>query len=254
MLVPGLVSVTLRNLPPEQVLDIAARAGLRAIEWGGDVHVPPGDLDRAIRVRKETQRVGLVVSSYGSYYRLGSGEPAIPCFESVIRTARALGAPLVRVWAGAKGSAATSAKERAAIVAEARELLSMCQAARTGLAFEFHENTLTDSGASARLLLDEIGCSRLRTYWQPLDTEDLAERRISLAQMTPRLWAMHVRHSSPSGERRPLVEGEEEWCGYIRMAAAAKGDVYMLLEFVRDNDSQQLALDARTLIRWIEGQ
>ena len=41
--VPGLCSVTMRQLGVEEVAKLAAESGLRAIEWGGDIHVPPGD-------------------------------------------------------------------------------------------------------------------------------------------------------------------------------------------------------------------
>ena len=39
---PGLVSVTFRALPADEVLRLMLRSGLGCIEWGGDVHVPPG--------------------------------------------------------------------------------------------------------------------------------------------------------------------------------------------------------------------
>ena len=42
MIGSSLCSVTFRALTPEEVLELAARAELDAIEWGGDVHVPCG--------------------------------------------------------------------------------------------------------------------------------------------------------------------------------------------------------------------
>jgi hypothetical protein len=42
MIGAGLCSVTLRSLAVDEVLATAAGARLGAIEWGGDVHVPPG--------------------------------------------------------------------------------------------------------------------------------------------------------------------------------------------------------------------
>ena len=72
MLKSGLVSVSFRSLPPEEIVRLAAGCGLGAIEWGGDVHVPPGDIANAARVGEMTRAAGLAVSSYGSYYRLGA--------------------------------------------------------------------------------------------------------------------------------------------------------------------------------------
>src|SRR5690625_6345640 len=58
MLRPGICSVTYRDLPPEEIVPLAAEAGLECIEWGGDVHVAPGvpDLAEHTRVRTEEAR------------------------------------------------------------------------------------------------------------------------------------------------------------------------------------------------------
>src|SRR5689334_25420235 len=95
----GVCSVTLRACSIDDVVAVAAGAGLECIEWGGDVHVPPGDLAAARHARQTTLAAGLRVASYGSYWRC-SGD-----FGPVLATARELGAPRVRIWAGETGSA-----------------------------------------------------------------------------------------------------------------------------------------------------
>jgi len=47
MLIPGLVSVTFRQLTVPEIGELATECGLQAVEWGGDVHVPPGDFAAA---------------------------------------------------------------------------------------------------------------------------------------------------------------------------------------------------------------
>src|SRR5882757_9894660 len=79
---PGLCSVTLRAHPPDEVLAVARSGGLEVIEWGGDVHVPVGDLGRAREVGARTEYAGLEVCSYGSYF--GRGEATD--FEPVLAT------------------------------------------------------------------------------------------------------------------------------------------------------------------------
>ncbi|MHC4505194.1 MAG: sugar phosphate isomerase/epimerase family protein, partial [Planctomycetota bacterium] len=98
MIRSGLTSITFRKLSPEEIVRLTAEAGLDGIEWGGDVHVPPGEVDTARRVASMTSEAGLAVSSYGSYYRVGHDEPGL--FAPVLETAIALGAPIIRVWAG----------------------------------------------------------------------------------------------------------------------------------------------------------
>ena len=66
MLSTGLASVTLRSLPCEAVIKAAVDAELQGIEWGGDVHVAPGDVSWAHRVGGLTRDAGLRVVSYGS--------------------------------------------------------------------------------------------------------------------------------------------------------------------------------------------
>ena len=98
--VPGLCSVTMRHLGVEEVARLAAEAGLRAIEWGGDVHVPPGDADAAARARIATRRRrASSCASYGSYL-LADGDGSTDDGRRGCSTPRStLGAPNVRVWA-----------------------------------------------------------------------------------------------------------------------------------------------------------
>ena len=83
MLIPGLVSITFRSLAPEEIIRLAAQADVQSIEWGGDIHVPAGEVDRAREVGRWTREAGLMVSAYGSYYRLGGGGSDAAPFEPI---------------------------------------------------------------------------------------------------------------------------------------------------------------------------
>ena len=63
----GLLSVTFRNLPFEQIIDLTVQAGLDGIEWGGDVHVPPGELKPAERIGQAAREAD---AAPGSHSRL----------------------------------------------------------------------------------------------------------------------------------------------------------------------------------------
>src|SRR5690554_2417803 len=105
MLHGGLVSITFRQLSPREIVSLVKKSGLEGIEWGGDVHVPHGNLSVARDVAIMTEEEGLSVAAYGSYYRVGcEGQDDVPNFEEVLETALELKAPLIRVWAGNKGS------------------------------------------------------------------------------------------------------------------------------------------------------
>src|ERR1700722_18409238 len=156
----GFVSVTFRGLAVPEIVSLVRAAGLDGIEWGGDIHVPHGDLGRAREAAKQTADSGLRTLAYGSYYRVA--EPGSPPFESVAETALALGAPVIRVWAGAKGSAESTEDDWQRVIEASARIAEIASAAGLTVAYEHHGGTLTDTLPSAQRLLAESD-PRLRT-------------------------------------------------------------------------------------------
>lgn len=250
---PGLVSISFRKLAPRDVVEAAAAAGLAGIEWGGDVHVPHGDLAQAAEVRRMTTDAGLSVPAYGSYYRAGVSENAGLAFERVLESARMLGAPMIRVWAGHKGSAEVDAAYRARVVADCQRIAVMAAQAGVVVASEYHSCTLTDTDVSTGTFLAEVGHENFRSYWQPRSGESVREGLHGLRQVLPQLAHLHVYHWWPDpAHRRPLAEGADCWLPYLELAATVKGDRFALLEFVPNDDPAVLPVEAATLNRWLK--
>jgi sugar phosphate isomerase/epimerase len=253
MLHSGLVSVTFRALSAGQIVDLVAQAGLEGIEWGGDVHVPHGDLSRAHDIGNMTRRAGLRVASYGSYYRVGHEEPVQ--FEVVLETAIALQAPLIRVWAGKRASMEADPTYRGHVVAESRRIAQLAGAAGLDVAFEYHRGTLTDTGASARRLLEEASHPRLGTYWQPPVAGAVVEHLKELALILPWLRNVHVFHwAEDTGDRLPLLEGAEAWRTCLDPIRDSGRDHWLMLEFVRGDSAQVFLQDSRALLAWMAEQ
>lgn len=252
-MLPGLVSVTFRGLPPQEIVALAAQARLAGIEWGGDIHVPHGDLARAREVGAMTREAGLEVAAYGSYYEVGESEAAGLSFARGLDTAVALGAPLIRVWAGKCGSADTDTAYRRRVVEESRRIAGEAASAGIGVAFEFHCGTLTDSADSAAALMAATAPAGMRCYWQPPVGWTQSECLAALNRLKPHLANLHVYHWLDSGERRPLTEGAGPWLAYLRAAApiAAGGPRWAMLEFVRDDNPAQMLEDAAVLVHLI---
>ena len=247
-LTPGLVSITFRKLPPRAIVELAVQAKLESIEWGGDVHVPPGDVSIARNRRHITESAGLFVAAYGSYYRLGAGQD----FEPVLASAVALAAPIIRVWAGQKGSADTSDTERGAVVEDALRIADRAGQAGIKVAYEHHRGTLTDTIESTDRLLCEATHDNLYMLWQPPHEASLDHNVESLRRVAHRLLNVHVFHwRLPDLDRRPLAEGEPRWRRYLEELRRIGGRRHLLLEFVRDESPQQLLEDAMTLRRWL---
>jgi len=245
---PGLVSVTFRDLMPREIVALVRHAQLAGIEWGGDVHVPHGDLARAQEVGAMTREAGLEVAAYGAYYEVGESEAAGLSFARVLETAVVLDAPLIRVWAGERASAAADTAYRRRVVEESRRIAGEAAGAGVGVAFEFHGGTLTDTAESTEHLLAATADAGLRCYWQPPVGWTQPERLASLNRLKPHLANLHVYHWLDSGERRPLTEGAGPWLAYLR---AAGGPRWALLEFVRDDSPARLVEDAAVLVHLI---
>lgn len=250
MLHPGLVSITFRQLSPAQIIELAAECGLVGIEWGGDVHVPPGDVETANRVARETKEAGLRVAAYGSYYRLAEAPP----FAPVLASADALEAPLIRVWAGNKASADATDEDRRRVADDARRVGELAHAVDRQIVLEWHGGTLTDTTESAVALLEAIDHPAVRTYWQPRVAEPFEECLADLRAALPYVAGAHVFQWGQSHlDRRPLAEGEEVWRAYLGeiIDAVGEGDAFALLEFVREDDPAHLPADAATLRDWL---
>jgi sugar phosphate isomerase/epimerase len=246
----GLVSVSFRKLTPQMIVDLCAQAGVASIEWGGDVHVPHGDIDQARRVRQMTEDAGLTVASYGSYYRAGWGEPCP--FETVVETAEALGAPTIRVWAGKKGSVEADANDRNLVVQDSLRCADLAAQAGIGVAYEWHVGTLTDTNESARWLLDMVAGANIKSYWQPPMHTTLAYNLAGLDIVRRCLGNVHVYHwHMDSAARLPLAVGESVWMQYLAKVASIAGDRFAMLEFVKDDAPENFVTDAATLKAWL---
>jgi 3-dehydroshikimate dehydratase len=245
---PGLVSVTFRLLPPEQIVQMVSRAGLAGIEWGGDVHVPHGDLARARDVARMTHAAGLEVAAYGSYYRVHRSEEEGLSFPRVLDTARELGAPCIRVWAGTVDGDAADEAHWAAVVDESLRIADLAAEAQIRIAVEFHGGTLTSTNATTQKFLERAAHLNLWSLWQPLHGAPVEENVAGIGIIGPRLQHAHVFHWWPTPrERYPLAAGAERWAEYIRALRQTPAR-WALLEFVKGDAPEQFEQDAATLL------
>lgn len=246
MIYPGLVSVTFRSLSPQRLVAMAAGAKLEAIEWGGDIHVPPGDLAAARSARRLCDDTGLAISAYGSYYR--AGDPQAGSFEPVLATAMELRAPSIRVWPGNTASAQADAGAFAAIADDIARICDLAAGNDVTIDLEYHSGTLTDSAAASMKLLRAVARSNLRIYWQPRHG-DSAERGVSdLQLLLPYLGNLHIFHWWPDHHTRlPLADGADRWAEYLKAAMADNHPRFASLEFLREESEVQLQADAQTL-------
>ena len=248
MIKSGLVSITFRRLPADQIVYLARLNKIAAIGWGGDVHVPHGDIEKARQVGTLTRDNGMLVAAYGSYYRVGQSEAEGLAFESVLQTAVALEAPIIRVWAGSKGSQAADPGYWAKVVADSLRIAGMAGDAGLTICYEFHSGTLNDTGKSARRLLKLVQRDNVMTFWQPRVGADVETNLRDLELVLPFLRNVHVFHWWPDHEHRlGLRDGADVWAQYLQVIARDGRQHFALLEYVKDDLPANFIGDAETL-------
>lgn len=256
---PALNTVTLRSFAPEQIVSILKENRIEAVEWAGDVHVPPGDTGKAESVKALCEAERITAASYGSYYQCDQGGQGDGPFqynlgaEPALQTAKALGVSALRVWGGRKGSEAASAAYRDEVSGCLGDLCDQARSDGMTVHLEFHRNTLTDSAASTVALMEAVGRDNLYSYWQPRHGVSVAENIADIETLGSRLSHVHVFHWNLLGdgsiERRPLNEGIARWEAYFTAIDQFPGDRYAMLEFVRKDELGQLSEDAGVLRR-----
>ena len=252
MMQPGLVSVTFKDSSCDDVILYTRGAGLKAIEWHGQAHVPHGDLETARRIGQSTRSAGLAVAAYGSYYVLGQSESQGLSFDTVLQTAAALEAPMIRVWAGHQSPEKTSDATRKSILEEAGRVADLAAEKQIKIVFEFHRDTLTQTGESCAALLSDLDHPNVGTYWQPAPEMDVSLNLTGLRTVLPWLKGLHVFHWGPTHrDRHALAQGELAWTQYLALSGQCPGMLNVLLEFVKEGTVEQFHKDAATLHRWL---
>lgn len=241
----SLTSITFRKKGLEEIVALAKKAELDAIEWGGDVHVAPGDKEAAKKALALCRENGLNISAYGSYFYATDTEDFAPVLENAL----ILETPIIRVWAG-KGFGPS---ENYPADARKRFTEKLAQAAfdakQRGLtvATEFHGSSLTDNITSAMQLFADA--PDLKSYWQPRThpKQTIEENLSDIATLGDKLINVHCFNWQDGGVRRPLAEATEEWLRYFRAVKEHGNAGYAAIEFVMDNTDVQFYADAETL-------
>lgn len=249
MFEPGLCSVTFRSLSVQAVIDLAAVNGIKSIEWGADIHVPPGDLANARDVAARTAEAGLSVSSYGSYIFAPDFTPED--VAAVLETAKALGAGHIRIWPGSRKrpSADYSSGERRAATEALATIARRADSYGMTIGLEYHPNSLTDTLPSALQLMQDLPMPNLFFYWQPSPGLPLDDALAEISALGSRICHLHVFAWLADASRLPLAERADYWRACIAALPESgwKKPAFAMLEFVKGDDVGQFAEDAAVL-------
>lgn len=254
----GLVSVTLAQDSIGQVISTAEQCGIEGIEWSARHHIMPGDERSAQEASRLCSLTGITIASYASYFQAGVDDPQAA--SALVETALALGAPLVRVWAGRMGLT-IGHPEQASFTAAIDGLLALGeQLAQHGLllSLEHHRLTLTDGARETLSLIQSCKAQGLRllTHWQPRPGLSIEDAETDIELLGSDLSHVHVFEWDARLRRFPLHEGESRWARQIAAAKRTRpdwpGPAFACLEFVKDDSHEQLLRDAAVLRRLLD--
>lgn len=145
-----------------EIVKIASQANADCIEWGGDVHVK--NFSDAERVNALCEGAKIPISSYGSYYRVGSGDTAE--WKKICEIAAAMNCGSVRVWLGRKDSEKTNAAEYRALVEDAEAICDIAKEYSLSVCPECHDNTYNNNTDAFLKIAKDIDRENFRTYFQ----------------------------------------------------------------------------------------
>ena len=244
----GLVSISFRSKSVEEIALAASEAGLEAIEWGGDVHVPHGDTEAAKNAAEICKKYGLSIPHYGSYYKMGYSDPAM--FEGVLECARILGAPIIRVWAGLGIHPDTLPREDyERIVDDARRICDM--AGDIIVATECHSDSITEHYEYALKLFEDVGRDNFKTFWQPNQHHGFEYDLLAAKALLPYTVGVHVFNwFGEKPDKYPLDRNPEKWQAYMEILKAK--ELNYMLEFMPDDKIETLPREAQALDTFIK--
>ena len=237
----GLVSISFRSYSPEEIVKAAAKAGLKCIEWGSDVHAPCTETEKLHRIALLQAEYGIECCSYGTYFRLG----VTPLSElsDYIQAAKMLGTNILRLWCGTKPAEAYEPEEKEELLSQCRQAAAMAEDAGVILCMECHIKSFTETVAGALELMEAVNSPAFRMYWQPNQFRSIEENRHYARTLQEYTTHIHV-FQWKGKERFSLSDGIAEWKTYL---SEFSGGHALLLEFMPDDDIDSLPREAEAL-------
>ena len=238
----GFTSVTLRSYSLEEVAEIAAEAGAEIIEWGSDFHVKTAD--DAKKARKLCDEKGIIINSYGTYYRTGSADKAE--WEKICENASLMGAKYVRAWLGTKGSADTNEDEYSALLDDARSMADTAAGYGLVISHECHHHTFNDTTESSLKFLHDVQRENIKTYYQSWYRDESSDRE-KLFKTFPYVLDVHLSFSELQKFQRFHRKDKEYITKILSWLKELDFSGGLIIEFTKNDSAENLIKDMEKL-------
>ncbi len=238
----ALCTIAFSELPFPEVLSLAREAGFDGVEpWGKPDHLPLTLTDDQVRqARRAAEDMGLAISHYGSYVRIGddlerevvSRERKEANMVRAVEITRLLGTDVCRIWAGNKNSELMSEADWEKIVSDGKKFCALAEAAGVTLAIEMHGRSVTNKAAAAVDLIGRVGSPALKLNYQILNNSEDPYERARIAG--PHVVMVHAQNQPRQGQGQgPICGGVVDFQKIWDILHGEFGfDGYMEVEFV----------------------
>lgn len=158
----GLCSVTFRKKTVQEIVDIAKKAGVEYIEWGGDIHVKT--IEEAKKAKELCKDNNIKISSYGSYFNCAEYDESK--WTEICQITKEMGANSVRIWLGKKDSEKTSEQEYKTLLENTKKLCEIAEEYSLLVCPECHDNTFNNNTDAFLKIQRDINKDNFKTYFQ----------------------------------------------------------------------------------------
>lgn len=238
----GLCSVTFRKKSVEQVVEIAKKAGIDAIEWGADVHVKTIEDARKAKALCDDSKIA--ISSYGSY--VNSADYDENKWDETCRIAKELGASSVRIWLGRKNSEETNEAEYQLLLENTAKMCSIARDYGLDVCPECHDHTFNNNTDAFLKICEDIDEDNFKTYFQSryFRMEYDLDR---IDRTYPYIRDVHVSYRDLKREQYFRKKNPDYLDILLKKFRAMDFNGTVLIEFVRYDSEKQLVSDAEKI-------
>lgn len=220
----------------EQLLAPIAHAGFRYIEiW--QHHISQEAEAQISAIRAAGNSLGVSFPVVGLYPQLHVGGEE--CRREGERTnrllsyAKMLGADIVKIFVGSRGSALITPGEYELSVEAMKQMTQRAGSLGLTITGETHPNTLFDTVGSCRRLMQDVQSDRFKICFQPFDLRDTDQAIRDYELIADDV--IHVHFQGCKGDSMELLENSDlDYRRFTRALARTGFSGYLCIEFTKD--------------------
>ncbi len=240
----GLCTISNLDVDAETVIRLAAEAGYSGVELcGRDPHAADRSAAHFRKLAACAAANDIEVPVYGSYLRPGT-DAFEDELERELSATNALGAPLIRVWAGEQEYQNTTDEHWDRTVGDLETLAHAAADRGIEVTVERHAGTLTNTAEGAIRLVEAVDRENCLLNYQPNFDHSADEVVADVRELAPISNHAHIQATAEPGVRdRCLLEAGYFDVGAVLVALAdADFDGYVAVEFVTDAVAYETAI------------